>query len=153
MGMAHTLENSHLSHTDERWEKMCAENQKLKEDLATERARTSKLRRYIAGLNQTSKTTATSEREPPSRFVTAIGLQKLVEHQGELLEQLYQENAEQQSQLARVDKLNRQLLTANDKLRRSLLAVKKQTKPRKIENDNNETPTLSERFQLSTPSI
>lgn len=147
MGAAHTLDKSLPAPTKAQWSALCADNQKLKQELEIERSRISKLRRYIVGLNQPSKAPAETHGETTSPFATAIGLRTLAEQQGDLLEKLYNEYTEQQEQIDRVNKLNKQLLVANDKLRRSMLEFKKRARSCPDTAKHEVDLTLSERFQ------
>lgn len=99
---------------------------RLKEALEHERAKSSKLRRYIARVTQ-------AQNAPTEKPIatTAIGMQQLVKQQAALLDQLYVENSQQQEAIDRMSKLNKQLLRANDKLRQSLIDLKRRFKPKK----------------------
>jgi hypothetical protein len=98
----------------------------LNEALEAERAKTSKLRRYISQLNAKAAPPAEYHQEQP-------GLQSLVSEQAKLIEQLYAENQQlhaQNQQLQEVTKArttqNQQLLTANEKLKACIIGLRRQ---------------------------
>jgi len=98
----------------------------LNEALEAERAKTSKLRRYISHLNAKAVPPAEYHQEQP-------GLQSLVSEQAKLIEQLYAENQQlhtQNQQLQEVAKTrstqNQQLLTANEKLKACIIGLRRQ---------------------------
>lgn len=100
----------------------------LNEALEAERAKTSKLRRYISHLNTKAAPPAEYHQEQP-------GLQSLVSEQAKLIEQLYAENQQlhtQNQQLQEVTKArttqNQQLLTANEKLKACIIGLRRQVR-------------------------
>lgn len=152
MGAAQTFSKTHQEPTQAQWNALRANTQKLQQELDTERARTSKLRRYIAGLNHSSKAPSHQQEDATLHFASAVGLRKLTEQQGQLLDKLYSECTQQQAEIERVTKLNKQLLVANEKLRHSMLTLKKRARE-KCAHDEDTGLTLSERAQkLSTAS-
>ncbi len=111
------------------YEMLARNYKKLRESLELEKAKSSKLRRYIARLNQTPKPAANTSAMDKAKAESAASMQNLVKEQGELLEKLYRENQEQQAALERVTGLNQHLLVANEKLRSMLLTLKRKLKP------------------------
>lgn len=104
---------------------------RLNQALEAERAKSSKLRQYIARLNTTR-----SQPEPALSQTPDPALQSLVEDQTRLLERLYSENqqqlAENQKQRSVMSDLEhkiQQLLIANDKLKARNIELRRKLKP------------------------
>lgn len=93
----------------------------LNEALEAERAKTSKLRRYISSLN--------AKAPPPVEIVQEqSGLQILVSEQAKLIEQLYAENQSLQEVANTRTTQNQQLLTANEKLKARIIELRRQVR-------------------------
>lgn len=107
---------------------------RLNQALEAERAKTSKLRQYIARFNSTRVQTEIAAPAAPPHTDTA--LQSLIEDQTRLLEQLYSENQlqhsenqKQRSLLSDLEHKIQQLLVANDKLKARNIELRRKLKP------------------------
>ena len=89
--------------------------------LEAERAKTSKLRRYISHLN--SKSTPPAEYQPEQP-----GLQSLISEQAKLIEQLYSDNQALQELAKTRSAQNQQLVTANEKLKARIIELRRQVR-------------------------
>lgn len=93
----------------------------LNEALEAERAKTSKLRRYISRLNTKSAPPAEIHQDQP-------GLQALVSEQAKLIEQLYSDNQALQGIAKTRSSQNQQLVTANEKLKARIIELRRQVR-------------------------
>lgn len=93
----------------------------LNEALEAERAKTSKLRRYISRLNTKPAPPAEYQQEQP-------GLQSLVSEQAKLIEQLYSDNQALQQLANSRSTQNQQLVTANEKLKARIIELRRQVR-------------------------
>lgn len=93
----------------------------LNDALEAERAKTSKLRRYISHLNTKAAPPAEYHQEQP-------GLQALASEQAKLIEQLYAENQSLQEIARTRNTQNQQLLTANEKLKARIIELRRQVR-------------------------
>lgn len=89
--------------------------------LEAERAKTSKLRRYISHLNTKTAPPAEYQQEQP-------GLQSLVSEQAKLIEQLYADNQALQDISKARSTQNQQLITANEKLKARIIELRRQVR-------------------------
>jgi len=93
----------------------------LNEALEAERAKTSKLRRYISRLNTKAAPPAEFHQEQP-------GLQNLVSEQAKLIEQLYAENQSLQELNKNRSQQNHLLVIANEKLKARIIELRRQVR-------------------------
>lgn len=94
---------------------------RLNEALEAERAKTSKLRRYISRLN--------TKPVPPAEYQQEqSGLQSLVSEQAKLIEQLYSDNQTLQELAKNRSTQNQQLVTANEKLKARIIELRRQVR-------------------------
>jgi phage shock protein A len=93
----------------------------LNEALEAERAKTSKLRRYISRLNTKSAPPTEIQHEQP-------GLQSLISEQAKLIEQLYSDNQALQDIAKTRSTQNQQLITANEKLKARIIELRRQVR-------------------------
>jgi hypothetical protein len=107
---------------------------RLNQALEVERAKSSKLRQYIARLNSTRVQPDPIPAAAPQN--TDAALQTLVDDQTRLLEQLYFENQKQGSVLTDLENKIQQLLIANDKLKARNIELRRKLKPMQV----SETP-------------
>lgn len=93
----------------------------LNEALEAERAKTSKLRRYISRLNSKPTPLADLQPEQPE-------LQSLIAEQAKLIEQLYLDNQALQATAKTREEQNQQLVTANEKLKARIIELRRQVR-------------------------
>lgn len=95
---------------------------RLNEALEAERAKTSKLRRYISRLNtKPAPHFADIQPEQPE-------LQSLITEQAKLIEQLYRDNQALQVAAKNRSAQNEQLVTANEKLKARIIELRRQVR-------------------------
>lgn len=101
-----------------RYQERC---RRLNEALEAERAKTSKLRRYISRLNVKPETALQAQQN-------LTGLQILVSDQNKLIGQLYNENQSLRKLAAVKETLNQQLNIANEKLKTRIIQLRRQVR-------------------------
>lgn len=113
--------------------------------LEAERAKTSKLRRYISHLNTKAAPPAEYQQEQP-------GLQTLVSEQAKLIEQLYADNQALQDIAKMRSTHNQQLMTANEKLKARIIELRRQVREyaeRQLASSPKARPSASEAAPLN----
>lgn len=126
---------SHSSFAQNELQKLREYCLRLNQALEVERAKSSKLRQYIARLNGTRAQQPTPP-TPAAPQHTDTALQSLVEDQTRLLEQLYSENQKQYSEnqkqglvLSDLEHKIQQLIVANDKLKARNIELRRKLRP------------------------